>query len=83
MLHTEQRLAQVRASVVTNLIAIYKALGGGWEPGNPGRSCRKPTSEEMASRTKWGKLLDADAISPSDRALLAPAPFSPRVRSDH
>ncbi len=75
VLHTEQRLAQVRASVVTNLIAIYKALGGGWEPGNSGPFLSNANRQEMASRTKWGKVLDEEAITPAERALMAPAPM--------
>jgi len=28
---TENELAQSRATMATNLVALYKALGGGWE----------------------------------------------------
>jgi len=30
-LAAEDRLAQVRTDAATSLIAVYKALGGGWE----------------------------------------------------
>ena len=31
LLQQQNSLAQTRSSVATNLIALYKALGGGWE----------------------------------------------------
>jgi len=77
VLHTQQRLTQARASVVTNLIAIYKALGGGWEPGTNGPFLSAANRAEMESRTKWGQLLDPNAITPAERSLMPPTP-SPR-----
>ena len=82
-LHTEQRLTQVRAAVVTNLIAIYKALGGGWEPGSNGPFLSDANREEMANRTNWGKLLDANAITPSERALIPPMPSASPLHASH
>ena len=40
LLQQQNNLAQTRSSVATNLIALYKALGGGWEvaPGPAGRA---------------------------------------------
>lgn len=73
VLHTQQRLAQVRADVVTNLIALYKALGGGWEP-NSGPFLSAANRDQMAARTNWGKLLDPKAITPLERALVPPTP---------
>ena len=69
LLHTQQRLAAVRAEVLTNLIAVYKGLGGGWEPANAGPFISDANREEMAKRTKWGRLLDPDAITPTERLL--------------
>ncbi len=74
VLHTEQRLTQVRAAVVTNLIAIYKALGGGWEPGSNGPFLSDGNREEMSNRTNWGRLLDINAITPAERSLSPPTP---------
>lgn len=76
LLRSEQRLAAVRADVVTNLIAVYKGLGGGWQPANERPFVPQATKDQMASRTNWGKLLDEDAITPDERALLVPP--SPR-----
>lgn len=74
MLHAEERLTSVRADVVTNLIAVYKGLGGGWQPGNYGDFIPHATKEQMASRTKWGKLLEPQAIPAGARELAVPAP---------
>jgi NodT family efflux transporter outer membrane factor (OMF) lipoprotein len=77
LLHAEERLTSVRADVVTNLVAVYKGLGGGWQPANSGPFIPESTREEMASRTKWGKLLDPAAIPAGARDL---APPTPRLR---
>lgn len=77
-LHTEQRLVAARAAVVTNLVAVYKGLGGGWQPANERPFLPQATKNQMASRTNWGGLLDEDAITPDQRALADPP--SPRVR---
>ena len=46
-----------RGSVVTSLVALYKALGGGWETRIGQDFVPKETKEEMQERTNWGKLL--------------------------
>ena len=38
-LEAESRLAQSRTDAATSLIALYKALGGGWELGAPAALC--------------------------------------------
>ncbi len=38
LLQQQNALAQARSSVVTNLVAVYKALGGGWERARGKRS---------------------------------------------
>lgn len=45
-----------RASGVSNLIAIYKALGGGWHSEMP--LVDDATREQMQRRTDWGVLFD-------------------------
>jgi NodT family efflux transporter outer membrane factor (OMF) lipoprotein len=53
----EDAFASATGSVGTNLIALYKALGGGWE-NRPGRDfIPERTQEEMRQRTDWGTLL--------------------------
>jgi NodT family efflux transporter outer membrane factor (OMF) lipoprotein len=50
-------LAQTRSSSTVNLIALYKALGGGWQlrRGQPVVPVRM--QQEMKDRTNWGDLL--------------------------
>ena len=62
LLEVESRHATVRGNVATNLIATYKALGGGWEI-RKGLTDMVPPAiqEEMRQRTDWGdyfELLD-------------------------
>ncbi len=83
VLHTQQRLTQVRADVVTNLIAVYKALGGGWQPANSGPFLSKANRDEMAARTKWGKVIDPEAITPAERALIPPMPSIRPLHAGH
>jgi NodT family efflux transporter outer membrane factor (OMF) lipoprotein len=74
LLHSQQGLAAVRADVVTNLIALYKGLGGGWQPANAGPYIPEATKTEMALRTNWGTLLDEQAPSHGERVVHAPPP---------
>lgn len=51
-------LADNKGQVATNLIAIYKALGGGWESFADRSVVPDEILENMSSRTDWGSLLD-------------------------
>ncbi len=75
LLRTQERLAGVRAQVLTNLIAVYKGLGGGWQPANLGPFISQANREEMAKRTNWGHLLDPEAITPAERLLRPTLPM--------
>jgi hypothetical protein len=49
------------------VVALYKALGGGWEPLS-GRPIVKPeTVEQMKTRTDWGDYLEPETIVGEDR----------------
>lgn len=72
LLRAEQRLTAARADAATNLIAVYKGLGGGWEAFRQGPYIPEAMKEEMAKRTNWGKLLEDDAIPQSARNLRLP-----------
>ena len=53
-----EQLAQTQLAVATNLIALYKALGGGWEVrAGPARRAASTTQREMQERTNWGDML--------------------------
>ncbi|MDK3021355.1 efflux transporter outer membrane subunit [Cupriavidus taiwanensis] len=45
-----------RSNAVSNLIALYRALGGGWHSGQP--MVDPATRQQMQQRTDWGNLLD-------------------------
>jgi outer membrane protein TolC len=50
-----------RSNAVSNLIALYKALGGGWYSARP--TVDQSTRQQMEQRTDWGNLLNEPAPS--------------------
>ena len=54
----QQRYVTVQGDSVRSLVALYKALGGGWgrRAGQP--SVRPETAELMQERTDWGDLIE-------------------------
>jgi NodT family efflux transporter outer membrane factor (OMF) lipoprotein len=62
----EDAFASATGSVGTNLIALYKALGGGWELRLGKDFVPEQTKEEMRQRTDWGNLLSPEDL-PEDR----------------
>ena len=48
-----------RSSAVSNLIALYRALGGGWYSPQP--LLDDATRKQMQARTDWGDMLDQPA----------------------
>jgi len=56
----EDIFADTSGSVALNLIAIYKALGGGWEIREGNDFVPEKTKEEMRTRTNWGDLLETE-----------------------
>ncbi len=73
LLQEQNALAQTRSSVVTSLIALYKALGGGWEARQGQPIVAEPTRDEMAKRTNWGDLLSKPS---SPETKTAPEPVT-------
>ena len=57
MLERQDSLAQMRSSIAVNLIALYKALGGGWELRQGQPFVPERIQKEMEDRTDWGDLL--------------------------
>ena len=57
LLQQQNSLAQTRSSIATNLIALYKALGGGWESRQSEPVVSESTRNEMNERTNWGDML--------------------------
>ena len=54
----QQRYAANRGAVISNFIAIYRSLGGGWQSTEPRRFIDEETKETMMERTNWGDVLD-------------------------
>jgi NodT family efflux transporter outer membrane factor (OMF) lipoprotein len=50
--------AVTRGDIATNLIALYKALGGGWEVRLGNDFVPADVRQEMNERTDWGELLE-------------------------
>ncbi|WP_323992913.1 efflux transporter outer membrane subunit [Nguyenibacter sp. L1] len=73
LLQSENRLADTQSSIATYLIALYKALGGGWEVGAGKPIIPEAMQAEMARRTNWGKLLPAHPPPATDE-LAPPTP---------
>jgi NodT family efflux transporter outer membrane factor (OMF) lipoprotein len=67
----EDAFASAAGSVGINLIALYKALGGGWELRVGKDFIPEQTKEEMRQRTDWGKLLPPEDL-PEDREQRPP-----------
>jgi NodT family efflux transporter outer membrane factor (OMF) lipoprotein len=57
LLELQNTLAQTNSSVATALIALYKALGGGWEARQGQPIVPEQTQQVMKQRTNWGNLL--------------------------
>ena len=68
----QQALVNTRGSLTQNLIALYKAMGGGWEPGRSRPVLDDETRETMGKRSDWGDLLAAPLPAPGADARQNP-----------
>jgi NodT family efflux transporter outer membrane factor (OMF) lipoprotein len=57
LLDQQTSLTDASTGVVTSLIALYKALGGGWEVRQGAPIVPEETQREMKARTDWGDML--------------------------
>ena len=55
---TQDRFASIKGNVALNAIALYKALGGGWQISRGKSYISRETAEKMKARTDWGNYLD-------------------------
>ena len=69
----QERLVSTRGAVTQSLIALYKAMGGGWQPARERPVVDTATRETMGERSAWKDLLNAplppaaaDSPSPKD-----------------
>ena len=56
------RMTEVSGQVSTNLVAAYKALGGGWQIREGEEIISAENKNEMIERTSWGGLLDPNEV---------------------
>src|SRR5581483_11499837 len=54
----DRRLTGIRGILTLNVVALYKALGGGWELRTSDDFVPASTKEEMRERTWWGGMLE-------------------------
>ena len=54
----QDRYAQIKGSLATNVILLYKALGGGWQMSKGDAYVSQETAKKMQKRTDWGAYLD-------------------------
>jgi outer membrane protein, multidrug efflux system len=66
-----ERVVSNRSEIVLSLIALYKALGGGWESGRLRPPVNEGTRQEMEPVTNWEGMLD-QPLPPSDKPLPNP-----------
>jgi multidrug efflux system outer membrane protein len=55
----QERLVTTQGGVAQSLIALFKALGGGWQPARSLPILDDETRAEMADRSNWRRLLEA------------------------
>lgn len=67
LVEAQNNLARMRSASTTNLIALYKALGGGWELRQNDPVVRDTARDEMRKRTNWGSYLDKPQPTPIGR----------------
>lgn len=74
-----QQYALTRGGIVTSLVGVYRALGGGWELRDGRPVIDEATQAEMEERTDWGRLLEPAEL-PEQPELPAPAGEQPILR---
>jgi len=55
-------LTEISGQVGTNLVATYKALGGGWQIRQGREILSDANKNEMMERTSWGGLLETEEV---------------------
>jgi hypothetical protein len=81
LFQAESNLAVAEGNVALGLVAIYRALGGGWQIRVDSSFVTAATNEQMRARTNWGALLPpADEPQPPAPSLPSPADVGPTIR---
>ena len=69
LLSQQDSLANQQGDVPQGLIAVYRALGGGWEIHEGQEFVPTDIKETMEERTNWGSLLKPAAVEPPPSRL--------------
>ena len=64
----EDTYAQTRGNIANNVVALYKALGGGWETFDGDPVVKPESVERMKARTDWGDYLEPETVSGENRS---------------
>ncbi len=75
---SQDRLVATQGQVLANLIALYKALGGGWQTRVREDYIPDATRDAMADRTDWGDILTPAALPEDQSPPPPPEPFEQR-----
>jgi len=70
----QDRLVASEGGVAQNLVAMYKAMGGGWQPGRLRPVIDTDTQEVMGRRSDWAGLLEAPLPPAATEFLPTPSP---------
>ena len=73
----QERLVITRGGVAQNLIALYKAMGGGWQAGRTRPILDDATRDTMAERSNWKRLLDAPLPAATEDSQSLPQTDTP------
>ena len=68
-LSVEDSVASAQGNVALGLIAIYRALGGGWEIREGHDVISDEVKAEMARRTDWGRMLEPENHLPKNSPM--------------
>ena len=69
LLAQQDSLAVTLGDISSNLVGVYRAMGGGWQV-REGQDVVPPeVKAEMATRTNWGNLLTPVALPPQPLEL--------------
>jgi len=57
----EDTYAKIKGNIAIQVIALYKALGGGWQKSIGNSYISKSDIKQMSERTDWGEYFDDNA----------------------
>ena len=76
-LSVENSVASAKGNVALGLIAVYRALGGGWEVRGERDVISDEVKAEMKKRTDWGRLLEPSHHLPK----ISPVAAAPEAKN--